>query len=111
MPPYNMTISKFGHTSSWGDGGSRPCVVDEEKHYAYGTGDEGSRKVCSNMLIERGFGTEYSNVPLYVDNKAMSNDIGNRIFCAPITKFMTLRFFFLYTCMRELNKEGNTTIR
>ena len=60
---------------------------------------------CSNMLTELGFGKEFEQVPLHIDNNtATLHVIGNRAFSSR-TKHIALRFFDI----RELVKEKKTT--
>ena len=57
------------------------------------------------MLTELGFGKDIAKVPLYCDNTATLNALGNRSFSSR-TKHIALRFFF----MRELVSEGRISI-
>ena len=59
---------------------------------------------CSNMLTELGFGKEFEQVPLHIDNTATLHVIGNRAFSSR-TKHNALRFF----CIPELVKENKIT--
>ena len=59
---------------------------------------------CSNMLIELGFGNEFENVPLHIDNTAILH-VGNRAYSSR-RKDIALRFFYV----RELVSEGKITI-
>ena len=59
---------------------------------------------CSNMLTELGFGKEFEQVPLHIDNTATLHVIGNRAFSSR-TKHIALRFFYI----RELVKENKIT--
>ena len=59
---------------------------------------------CSNMLTELGFGKEFEQVPLHIDNTATLHVIGNRAFSSR-TKHITLRFFYT----RELVKNKIAT--
>ena len=59
---------------------------------------------CSNMITELGFGKEFEQVPLHIDNTATLHVIGNRAFSSR-TKDITLRFFYL----RELVKNKMIT--
>ena len=61
---------------------------------------------CSNMLTELGFGKEFEQVPLHIDNTATLHVIGNRAFSSR-TKHIALRFFYI----RELVKENKITTR
>ena len=58
----------------------------------------------SNMSTELGFGKEFEQVPLHIDNTATLNVIGNRAFSSR-TKHIALRFFYI----RELVKEKQIT--
>ena len=60
---------------------------------------------CSNMLIELGFGNEFENVPLHIDNTAILH-VGNRAYSS-LRKDIALRFFYV----RELDSEGKITIQ
>ena len=60
---------------------------------------------CTNMMTELGFRSGFSSAPLYIDNTATLNVIGNQTFSAR-TKHVTLRFFYI----RELVKEENISI-
>ena len=55
---------------------------------------------CTNMMMELGFGSEFSSTPLYINNTATLNVIGNQTFSAR-TKHVALSFFYI----RELVKE------
>ena len=55
---------------------------------------------CTNVMTKLGFGSEFSSMPLYIDNTATLNVIGNQTFSAR-TKHVALRFFYI----RELVKE------
>ena len=59
---------------------------------------------CSNMMTELGFGKEFGQVPLHIDNAATLHVIGNRAFSSR-TKHVALRFFYI----RELVKENKIT--
>ena len=59
---------------------------------------------CSNMLTELGFGKEFQQVPLHIDNTATLHVIGNRVFSSR-TEHIALRFFDI----RELVKNKITT--
>ena len=59
---------------------------------------------CSNMLTELGFGTEFEQVRLHIDNTATLHVIGNRAFSSR-TKHIALCFFYI----RELVKENKLT--
>ena len=59
---------------------------------------------CSNMLTELGFGKEFEQVPLHIDNTATLHAISNRAFSSR-TKDIALRFF----CIREMVKENKIT--
>ena len=61
--------------------------------------------VSSNMLTELGFGKEFAQVPLYCDNTASLNALGNCSFSSR-TKHIALRFFYI----RELVSEGCISI-
>ena len=60
---------------------------------------------CTNMMTELGFGQEFSSAPLYIDNTATLNVIGNQTFSGR-TKHVALRFFYI----REIVKEGKISI-
>ena len=57
------------------------------------------------MRTELGFGSEFRSAPLYTDNTAILNVIGNQTF-SERTKHVALRFFYI----RELVKEENISI-
>ena len=59
---------------------------------------------CSNMLTELGFGKEFEQVPLHIDNTVTLHVIGNRAFSSR-TEYIALRFFYI----RELVKENKIT--
>ena len=59
---------------------------------------------CSNMMTELGFGKEFGQVPLHIDNTATLDVIGNRA-CSSRTKHTALRFIQI----RELAKENKIT--
>ena len=59
---------------------------------------------CSNMMTELGFGKEFGQVPLHIDNTAKLHVIGNRAFSSQ-TKHIAMRFFYI----RELVKENTIT--
>ena len=59
---------------------------------------------CTNMM-ELGCRSEFSSAPLYIDNTAILNLIGNQTFSAR-TKHVALRLFYI----RELVKEENISI-
>ena len=59
---------------------------------------------CSNMMTELGFGKEFGQVPLHIDNTATLHVIGNRAFSSR-TKHISLRLFYI----RELVKENKIT--
>ena len=48
----------------------------------------------SSMLTELGFGKEFEQVPLHIDNTATLHVIGNRAFSSQ-TKHVALRFFYI----------------
>ena len=54
---------------------------------------------CTNMMMEVGFGSEFSSAPMYIDNTATLNVIGNQTFSSR-AKHVALRFFYI----RELVK-------
>ena len=58
----------------------------------------------SNKMTELGFGKEFVQVPLHIDNTATLRVIGNRAFTSR-TKHFALRFFYI----RELVKENKIT--
>ena len=60
---------------------------------------------CTNMMAELGFRSEFSSAPLYIDNTAILNLIGNQTFSAR-TKHVALRLFYI----RELVKEEKISI-
>ncbi|CAB1096530.1 unnamed protein product [Ectocarpus sp. CCAP 1310/34] len=60
---------------------------------------------CSNMMTELGFGQQFGQVPLYINNTATLHVIGNQAYSSR-TKHIALLFF----CVRELVKEGAITI-
>ena len=55
---------------------------------------------CSNMLTELGFGKEFEQVPLHIDNTATLHVIGNRTFSSR-TKHIALRFFYIHELVSE----------
>ena len=59
---------------------------------------------CSSMLTELGFGKEFEQVPLHIDNTATLHVIDNRAFSSR-TKHIALRFFYI----RELVKGNKIT--
>ena len=59
---------------------------------------------CSNMMTELGFGKEFGEVTLHIDNTATLHVIGNRAFSSR-TKHIALRFFHT----RELKENKITT--
>ena len=59
---------------------------------------------CSNMLTELGFGKDFEQVPLHINNTATRHVIGDRAFSSR-TKHIALRFFYI----RELVKESKIT--
>ena len=59
---------------------------------------------CSNMLTKLGFGMEFEQVPLHMNDTATLHLIGNRAFRSR-TKHIALRFFYI----RELVKETKIT--
>ena len=59
---------------------------------------------CSNMMTELGFGTEFGQVPLHIDNTATLHVVGNCSFSSR-TKHIALRIFYI----REFVKENNIT--
>ena len=56
---------------------------------------------CSNMMTELGFGQQFGQVPLYIDNTATLHVLGNQAFSSR-TKHIALRYFYV----RELVTEG-----
>ena len=60
---------------------------------------------CTNMMTELGFGSEFRSAPLYIDNIATLNVIGNQTFSGR-TKHVALRFFYI----RKIVKEGRISI-
>eukprot|EP00752_Nemacystus_decipiens_P015693 g14006.t1 len=60
---------------------------------------------CTNMMTELGFGSEFRSAPLYIDNTATLNVIGNQTFSGR-TKHVALRFFYI----REIMEEGRISI-
>ena len=60
---------------------------------------------CTSMMTELGFGSEFNSAPLYIDNTATINVIGNQTFSAR-TKHVALRFFYI----REFVKEEKISI-
>ena len=54
---------------------------------------------CLNILTDLGFGKEFEQLPLHIDNTATLHVIGNRAFSSR-TKRIALRFFYI----RELVK-------
>ena len=58
----------------------------------------------SSMLTELGFGKEFEQVPLHIDNTATLHVIGNRAFSSR-TKHIALRFFYI----RELKENKIAT--
>ena len=61
--------------------------------------------LCSNMMKELGFGTQFEEVPVNIDNTATLHVIGNQAFSSR-TKRIALRFFYV----RELVKDGAISI-
>ena len=59
---------------------------------------------CSNMMTELGFGKDFGQVPLHIDNNATLHVIGKRAFSSR-TKHIALRYFYI----RELVKENKIT--
>ena len=59
---------------------------------------------CSKMLTELGFGKDFEQVPLHINNTATRHVIGDRAFSSR-TKHIALRFFYI----RELVKNKITT--
>ena len=59
-------------------------------------------KFCTNMSTKLGFGSEFSSAPLYIDNTAALNVIGNQTFSA-CTKHVALRFIFIHELVKEQN--------
>ena len=49
---------------------------------------------CSNMMTEIGFGKEFGQVPLHIDNTATPHVTGNR-------SFSSLRFFYITELVKE----------
>ena len=60
---------------------------------------------CSNMMTELGFGQQFGEVPLYIDNTATLHVLGNQAFSSR-TKHIALRYFYV----RELVTEGAISI-
>ena len=60
---------------------------------------------CSNMMTELGFGQQFGQVPLYIDNTATLHVLGNQAFSSR-TKHIALRYFYV----RELVTEGAMSI-
>lgn len=60
---------------------------------------------CSNMMKELGFGTQFEQVPVNIDNTATLHVIGNQAFSSR-TKHIALRFFYV----RELVNDGAISI-
>ena len=58
---------------------------------------------CSNVTTELGFGKEFDQVPLHIDNTATRHAIDNRAFSSR-TKHIALRFY-----IHELVKENKIT--
>ena len=56
---------------------------------------------CSNMITELGFGQQFGQVPLYIDNTATLHVLGNQAFSSR-AKHIALRYFYV----RELATEG-----
>ena len=51
---------------------------------------------CSNKMTELGFGKEFGQVPLPIDNTATLHVISNRAFSSrTIIKHIALRFFYI----------------
>ena len=59
---------------------------------------------CSNTITERGFGKEFGQVPLHIDNSATLHEVGDRAFLSR-TKHIALPFFYI----RELVRENKIT--
>ena len=55
---------------------------------------------CWNMLTERGFGNEFEQVPLHINNTATLHVIGNRSFSSR-TKHIALRFVYIHELVKE----------
>ena len=55
---------------------------------------------CSTMLTELGFGKEFEQVPLHIDNTAKLHVIGNRALSSR-AKHLALRFFYIRELVRE----------
>ncbi|CAM9372977.1 unnamed protein product [Ascophyllum nodosum] len=49
---------------------------------------------CSNMMSELGFGQQFGQVPLYIDNTATFHVLGNPAFSSR-TKHIALRYFYI----------------
>ena len=49
---------------------------------------------CSNMMTELGFGHQFGQVPLYIDNTATLHVLGNQAFSSR-TKHIALRYFYV----------------
>ena len=60
---------------------------------------------CSNMMTELGFGQQFGQVPLYIDNTATLHVLGNQAFNSR-TKHIALRYFYV----RDLATEGAISI-
>ena len=58
---------------------------------------------CLNILAELGFGKEFEQVPLHIDNTSTLHVIGNRTFSSRTTH-IALRFLYI----RELGNENKT---
>ena len=61
--------------------------------------------LCSNMMTELGFGQQFGQVPLYIDDTATFHVLGNQAFSSR-TKHIALRYFYV----RELVTEGAISI-
>ena len=59
---------------------------------------------CSNMLTELGFGKEFEQVPLHIDNTATLHVFSNSAFSSR-TKHIDPRFFYI----RELVNDNKVT--
>ena len=60
---------------------------------------------CSNMMTKLGFGQQFGQVPLYIDNTATLHVLGNQAFSSR-TKHIALRYFYV----RELVTERANSI-
>ena len=60
---------------------------------------------CPNMMAELGFGGDFGQVPLHIDNTATIHVIGNRTYSSR-TKHIALRYFYI----REMVMDGSISI-